>query len=196
MMEKLKSIKIDVTLSAVLSVVIGILLIFWPGTVITLLARVIAIILILSGIVLLIPKLCDEEKSYMSIIVYVMIALIGLWMFFSPKLVTSLIPIAIGVLLCVHGIQDLALGVEGKKNRANHWRSIPLMGILNIILGVLCICNAFGLVKIAFVLIGIMLVYDGLSDMFIVHKVNKAAKEVVDSKIIREENLEDYEDFM
>ena len=66
------------------------------------------------------------------------------------------------------------------------------MGIFNIVLGVLCICNAFGLVKIGLILIGLMLIFDGLSDMFIVHKVNRATKDVVDTDITREEDVEDY----
>ena len=191
MMDKLKSIKIDVTLAAVLSVVLGVLLVIWPATVITVLARVIAIILMVSGIVSLIPRLMDEVKSYTSIIVSLLITLIGLWMFLSPQAVASIIPIAIGVLLVVHGVQDLSLALEGKKTKAHNW-SIPLMALLNIVLGVLCICNAFGLVKLGMILIGIMLIYDGLSDMFIVHKVNKASKEFVDSTILHEENLDDY----
>lgn len=185
MMDKLKSIKIDVTLAAVLSVVLGVLLVIWPATVIT-------IILMVSGIVSLIPRLMDEVKSYTSIIVSLLITLIGLWMFLSPQAVASIIPIAIGVLLVVHGVQDLSLALEGKKTKAHNWWSIPLMAILNIVLGVLCICNAFGLVKLGMILIGIMLIYDGLSDMFIVHKVNKASKEFVDSTILHEENLDDY----
>lgn len=192
MMDKLKSIKIDVTLAAVLSVVLGVLLVIWPATVITVLARVIAIILMVSGIVSLIPRLMDEVKSYTSIIVSLLITLIGLWMFLSPQAVASIIPIAIGVLLVVHGVQDLSLALEGKKTKAHNWWSIPLMAILNTVLGVLCICNAFGLVKLGMILIGIMLIYDGLSDMFIVHKVNKASKEFVDSTILHEENLDDY----
>ena len=67
------------------------------------------------------------------------------------------------------------------------------MAVLNLILGILCICNAFGLVKITMILIGIMLVYDGVSGVFIVHKVNKSARTVVDSEILREEDLDDYE---
>lgn len=192
MMDKLKSIKIDVTLAAVLSVVLGVLLVIWPATVITVLARVIAIILMVSGIVSLIPRLMDEVKSYTSIIVSLLITLIGLWMFLSPQAVASIIPIAIGVLLVVHGVQDLSLALEGKKTKAHNWWSIPLMALLNIVLGVLCICNAVGLVKLGMILIGIMLIYDGLSDMFIVHKVNKASKEFVDSTILHEENLDDY----
>lgn len=192
MMDKLKSIKLDVTLAAVLSVVLGVLLVIWPGTVIAVLARVIAIILMGSGIVALIPRLLDEVKSVTSIIVSLLITLIGLWMFLSPQAVASIIPIAIGVLLVVHGVQDLALALEGRRTKAHNWWSIPLMATLNIVLGILCICNAFGLVKLGMILIGIMLIYDGISDMFIVHKVNKASKEFVDSTIIHEENIDDY----
>lgn len=196
MMEKLKSIKLNVTLSAILSVAIGVLLVACPGTIVTILARLIAVIIIASGVVLLLPQIFDADRSYLSIIVAILIAMIGLWMFFSPKLVASIIPIAIGVLLVVHGVQDLSMAIEGKKNKANNWWSIILMAVLNIVLGVLCIGNAFGLVEIGMMLIGIMLIYDGISDMFIVHKVNKATKDVVDSTITREENVDDYNEYM
>ena len=196
MMEKLKSIKLNVTLSAILSVAIGVLLVACPGTIVTILARLIAVIIIASGVVLLLPQIFDADRSYLSIIVAILIAMIGLWMFFSPKLVASIIPIAIGVLLVVHGVQDLSMAIEGKKNKANNWLSIILMAVLNIVLGVLCIGNAFGLVEIGMMLIGIMLIYDGISDMFIVHKVNKDAKDVVDSTITREENVDDYNEYM
>ena len=66
------------------------------------------------------------------------------------------------------------------------------MAIVNIVLGVLCICNAFGLVKIGLILIGLMLIFDGVTDMFIVHKVNRASKDVVDSNITKEEDVEEY----
>ena len=162
MMEKLKSIKLNVTLSAILSVAIGVLLVACPGTIVTILARLIAVIIIASGVVLLLPQIFDADRSYLSIIVAILIAMIGLWMFFSPKLVASIIPIAIGVLLVVHGVQDLSMAIEGKKNKANNWWSIILMAVLNIVLGVLCIGNAFGLVEIGMMLIGIMLIYDGI----------------------------------
>ena len=55
MIEKLKSIKLDITFSAILSVAIGAMLVFWPGTIVTVLARIIAVILMVSGITLLSP---------------------------------------------------------------------------------------------------------------------------------------------
>jgi hypothetical protein len=192
MIDKLKSIKLNVTLSAVLSIVVGVLLILYPGRVITLIAQLIAVILIASGVVLLIPQLLEPIKNYLSMLVAILIAVIGLWMFFQPAMMVSLIPIAIGVLLVVHGVQDISLAFEGKKNKATNWWGMLLMAIINIALGVLCVINAFGLVEFSMVLIGIMLVYDGLSDMLIVHKVNKAAKDVVDSEIIHEEDVDDF----
>jgi uncharacterized membrane protein HdeD (DUF308 family) len=192
MKDKLKSIKLDVTLSAVLSIVIGLLLVIYPGTVITLIARIIALVLVISGVMSLVPQLMEPVKNYLAIIVALLIAMIGLWMFLQPELMASLIPIAIGVLLVVHGAQDISLGLEGRKNKASNWWSILVMAVVNIALGALCICNAFGLVKVGMILIGIMLVYDGLSDMLIVHKVNKAARDIVDSEIIHEEDLDDF----
>lgn len=193
MIEKLKSIKINITLSALLSIVVGVMLIAYPETVVTIITRAIALVLIISGVVLFVPQLFEPIKSYLSIIVSILIGMIGLWMFFRPTMMASLLPIAIGVLLVVHSVQDVALGFEAKQNKADNWWSILLMAVLNLILGILCICNAFGLVKITMILIGIMLVYDGGSGIFIVHKVNKSARTVVDSEILREEDLDDYE---
>ena len=193
MIEKLKSIKINITLSALLSIVVGVMLIAYPETVVTIITRAIVLVLIISGVVLFVPQLFEPIKSYLAIIVSILIGMIGLWMFFQPTMMASLLPIAIGVLLVVHSVQDVALGFEAKQNKADNWWSILLMAVLNLILGILCICNAFGLVKITMILIGIMLVYDGVSGIFIVHKVNKSARTVVDSEILREEDLDDYE---
>ncbi len=191
-MEKLKNIKIDVTFNAVLSVILGVLLIVWPATVITMLARVIAVILVISGLFMLIPKLLEAIKSYPSIIVSILIIVIGVWMFLNPAIVASVIPMVIGALMVVHGLQDLSLSIEGKSKKASNWWTMLLMGALNVFFGILCIANAFGLVKLAMIFIGIMLVYDGLTDMIIVHKVNKATREYVDSTITKEEDIDDF----
>ncbi len=194
MKEKLKNMKIDVTLSAVLSIAIGVLFVFWPAQVTILFARVLAVILIDAGAINFISKLITPTGKYMGMVVSLVIALIGVWIFVSPTIVAQIIPIAIGVLLVVHGVQDVALALEAKANQANNWWSILLMAALNLICGVICICNAFGLVVIGMIVIGIMMIYDGLSDMFIVHKVTRAAKDVVvDSQILHEEDVEDYQ---
>ena len=56
-------------------------------------------------------------------------------------------------------------------------------------LGVVCIMAAFKLVTVAVQAIGIMLIYDGIADFGIVHKVRKATGSVVDGTITREEDI-------
>ncbi len=192
MREKIKNMKLDITLTAVLSVVIGILFLVWPGQVTILFAKVIAGAVIITGVVLFIGRVTDIPMNVWGMVVSIVLILVGLWLFSSPGIIATVVPIAIGVLLLVHGIQDVVLAVEGRKNKASNWWIIVVMGMISAVCGVICICNAFGLVKVAMMLIGIMLIYDGLSDMIIVRKVNKAAKDIVDSDIIREEDVEDY----
>ncbi|MBR1571426.1 MAG: DUF308 domain-containing protein [Lachnospiraceae bacterium] len=195
MFEKLKEINLNVTIQALISLVIGIMLLVSPAAIITIIAKVIAAIIIISGVVFLISALTDSSKSALGITVSILVAIIGIWMFVHPELIASLIPIAMGVLLVVHGVKDFSLAFDTKGNKGDKWWLGILAGILNILLGIVCIGNAFGIVKIAVQIIGIMLIYDGISDMFIVHKANQSAKNPVDSSIVYEQDVDEFDDF-
>ncbi len=196
MIEKLKSIKLNVTFGAVISVVVGVLLLAMPGTIVTLIARILAIAVILSGIVFLISMLGDNNnRSTLAIAVAVLIVIIGIWMLANPGSIAKIIPIAMGVLLVVHGVQDFSMALETKNHRDERWWIGFVVGALSIILGIVCIANAFGIIKFAVRIIGLMLIVDGLTDMLMVHKVNKSAKGVVDSSILSEQDVDDFDEF-
>lgn len=191
MKEKWKNLKIDVTLSAVLAVLIGVLFVIWPGQITMAFGRIVAIVVILAGAVLLLGRVTDTPVNFWGVIGSAIVLLVGIWLFISPQVIASLLPIVVGVLLVVHGVQDVVMAAETRKYQADRWWIAAAMGAVSIVFGVICICNAFNIVKLTMVLIGIMLIYDGLSDMFIVHKVNRAAKSVIDSEIVREEDADD-----
>lgn len=189
MKETIKRLRLNVTVSAILSIVIGILLVAFPETSIAAIGRVIAVIVLLSGVIIVVSQIVDIGTNTLGIIIGVVVAVIGIWMFASPAAIMTIIPIAIGVILVVHGIQDLSMAIAGSKAQASRAWVPYLLAIINIILGFICIGNAFGFVTFAFQLIGIMLIWDGISDFGIVHKVNKAEKGVVDSIITNEEDI-------
>lgn len=191
MKEKWKNLKIDVTLSAVLAILIGVLFVVWPGQITLVFARIIAVAVIVAGAVLLVGRVTDTPVNFWGVIGSAIVLLVGIWLFISPHIIASLLPIVIGVLLVVHGVQDLTMAAEAKRYQANRWWIAAAMGAVSIVFGIVCICNAFSLVKLTMVLIGVMLIYDGVSDMFIVYKVNRAAKNVVDSEVLREEDITD-----
>ena len=104
------------------------------------------------------------------------VLLIGIWIFLRPESIVSLIPIVIGVILCVHGIQDLKLAVETKRNGYGKWWSMLIIAAVSLVFGVLCIVNAFGMVMLALQFIGIALIYDGISDLWVANRAVHAAK--------------------
>lgn len=67
--------------------------------------------------------------------------------------------------------------MEAKNGSSSGWISCLVLAIVNLVIGVLLIVKAFEAAQIAFKLIGIALVYDGISDLWIVSRAAKAAKD-------------------
>ncbi len=194
MTERLKSIKLNVTLSAVLTVLLGLVMIFYPEQTNLFVARFIAAIIVVVGALQLIHALFGEgNRSRTSgMVVAAIILVLGLYLFFRPALIVNIIPIIIGILLVVHGVQDFSMAFETRGYEGDRWWIGLVLGLISIVAGLFCIANAFKVVAFGVMLTGIMLVYDGVTDMLVVHKVN-AAHRTVDSKILREEDIEDFE---
>lgn len=176
MKEMLGRIKADMILSAVLCVVTGVVIFVWPATTIDLMCKVLAVGLIIFGAVQLVAYVFNRMDSSFSGILGLIAALVGLWIFAKPESIVSLIPIVIGVILMIHGMQDIKLAFEAKSNRYGKWWSMLLIAAVSLAFGVICIVNAFGMVKLALKIIGVALIYDGLSDLWIVNRTAKAAK--------------------
>lgn len=181
---KLKNARIDIQLQAIITLAIGVILIAWPDQVATLLGRIIALVIIVSGLVVLIPELLAEVKRTTSIIASAIIVAVGIWLFISPTAVTSIIPIAIGILMIVHGVGDINMSIEAKHYGWDKWWSSIITGALSLIFGIICIVNAFGVVKVGFMIMGIMLLIDGITDIVIAIFVSKAEKDYTRGEII------------
>ena len=72
--------------------------------------------------------------------------------------------------------RDLKLAVETKRNGYGKWWSMLIIAAVSLVFGVLCIVNAFGMVKLALQFIGIALIYDGISDLWVANRAVHAAK--------------------
>lgn len=188
MKEKIKDLRLNITVSGILSIIIGILLLIYPAQSLSTIGKAIGAIIVLAGVFVIISQLFENGFNAMGMVVGGVLAVIGIWIFMAPGAIVSIIPIAIGVLLVVHGLQDLGLAMEATKLHAPRpWLSF-IIAIVNIFLGVICIADAFHMVTLATRIIGLMLMYDGITDVFTVHKVRKATK-IVDVDIISEEDI-------
>lgn len=194
MKETFKRIKADMILSAVLCAVMGIVIFVWPDKTIDVLCKILAVGLILIGVVNLISYFTNRSIHPFAGPLGLIVLLVGFWIFMKPESIVSLVPIVIGVLLVIHGVQDIKVAIESKDNGYERWWSMLIVGSVSLIFGVICIVNAFGLVKLALRFVGIALIYDGASDLWVVWKavrMAKAAKEEADALDIEYKEADD-----
>ena len=116
MKETLKRIKADIIVSALLCIALGIVLLVWPAETIDVFCKILAVGLIIMGGVDIASYFMNRSIHPFAGALGLIVLLIGIWIFLRPESIVSLIPIVIGVILCIHGIQDLKLAIETKRN--------------------------------------------------------------------------------
>jgi uncharacterized membrane protein HdeD (DUF308 family) len=130
------------------------------------------------GALQLISYFADKLLHPFSGIVGAVILVVGLWIFLTPQSVVSIIPIVIGVVLAIHGFQDIKLALEAKNNGYGKWWIMFIIAFIGVALGVLCVVDAFGVVTLATQIIGIALIYDGATDLWIIFKTLVAGRKM------------------
>ena len=176
MKETLKRIKADVILSAILCVALGVILMIWPTQVTKVLCYILAAILCVMGIGHVISYMRNKLESRLGLATGIALVILGVWILVQPLNFAKIFPVVIGVVLLMHGLEDLRMTIEAKQNGDTAWGILLLITILNFAFGILLIWKAIEMVQIAMVIVGIALIYDGLSDLFVVYRVAGAVK--------------------
>lgn len=167
----------QVMLSAVLSIVLGLTFIIWPLKITSMICRVLALMLLFVGGGRLVRYIRKEGGGF-TLGAGIVEVLVGIWIFAKPQSIQELIPIIIGILLLVHGIQDATMSWQVKEHGGTNWVPGFVFAVLNILFALVMICNAIGVVKIGMIFIGCVLVYDGVSDLFITWRVKDSLKDL------------------
>lgn len=175
MKEFFKKLRIAAYLTAVLTIALGVILIAWPMEVTGLICRVLGALLVVMGAVYIFGYFV-EGRGILSITGGLLFLFLGVWIFITPQSIATLVPIVIGVVLLVHSLRDFQMASEAKSNDSGRWGMLFLLALLNCVFGVVCICDSFGVVSLAVRMLGIALVYDGISNMIIVYHTAQAVK--------------------
>ena len=184
----LKNLKANYTLSAIICVVIGVVLIIWPGTSTQVVCMVLGGMLMIYGIVQIILYLFARERTlYLQgmLILGIVFSVVGAWILLKPETIIAAVPIIMGIIIIMHGLHNAIQAIDLKKMDYENWWVALLFGILTIVLGVVLVCNPCGAVEIVVRVIGAFLIDDGISDMWILSrlfKTKKNAERIIDAE--------------
>ena len=178
MAELFSKMKQGSMMTSILCIVFGVLFCIWPGSILTILCRIVGAALLIMGVVLLVMAWRINEILGRSVrlVPGVVCLVLGIWILLRPGTFLVLIPILIGILLVYHGIKDFIFCVEVKRGSDAKWWIGLVFAVLTLLLGLLLIFRAWKALEIGMIVVGIVLIYDGICGVWLNRKASKTAK--------------------
>lgn len=164
----IQDMKQNYFVNAVIMVVLGLVLVIWPHILGVMLCYLLGGALILMGVIQLISFLRGERLGFynkFNMIMGIVLVLLGIWICTQPRIVLSIIPVVVGIIVLLHGLMDIQYTLDIKKTGNTKWWIALIAAILTLVVGGLLVFNPFTAYEITMVLLGIAMLYDGGSDL-------------------------------
>lgn len=155
-------------ISAILTIALGAVLVIWPDWSGKILCYLLGAALILMGGIQLIVCIRAERIGFyskFSMLMNIILILLGVWVCIRPDTVLSLVPVIIGIVMLIHGCMDLQFTMDIKHAGSGKWWIALIFALVTLTLGVFLVMHPFLAFEITMLIIGIGLLYDGISDL-------------------------------
>ena len=191
MKDFLKRIKADYLLSSILTIIFGLALIIGRAAILKTIGSLLAIILIVVGLIYVASYFIGATFNSFSAVMGAFVLAIGAWFWANQEVIVGFIPKLIGMIFFFHGIRGILEAIVAKGFQAKTWKAGIILSVISVVLGLLCMINAFGIMKNALALVGIFLIYNGVSNIFIAGTSSRAERkynkgETIDSSFVED----------
>lgn len=181
-----QKIKLEVIVTAVLAIILGILFIVMPNESADTLCTVSGILLICAGVVAIVAFIAYGFVfgGYLLILGIALI-LSGIFCLTYPVIVTELLTIIFGIYIIVDGTTSLIDSIYCARAHIKGWIFLTLLSIVAIALGTVVMFGTFDTIMI---FAGYCLIIDGICDIIEVtlfsHKIKTAKKKILEDRDI------------
>lgn len=191
MKETMKAIRFDIYISAIMSLIMGILFMVFPVESGSVISVIVGIIVLIFAIFMLIGAIANRMGlSVPAIILAILLGAIGIWIIVNPLKFAVIVYIAVGVMLAVHGIQSIVSAFTVKSMGVKTWWLMLIVGIFSVVFGFYCIFCSFGAFTAVSIVVGVMLILDAITTIIVAIRASKYKKNMygdreVESKVIK-----------
>ena len=175
----MKSFTTNRIIFAVGAAVLGIILLIWPAASLIIMAKCIGALVAIGGLAAAYQFYKDHDspaKSLLLVMAAVMI-ICGAVIFLHPEELVKLIPMIMGILVLISGLINLGETFTLSKKRYSRWWLSLIIAVITIGAGLFLITRAFSLAALITRIAGGILLFDGLSDLWVISRVHKADKD-------------------
>lgn len=177
----LKNMQLNFLLASVLYILLGIVLIIWPGFTGVLLCRLLGGGLLLYGLFALVGYLLqsrDANAFRLEFFFGVIAAALGLFFLLNPKVVLSLLPTLLGLYVAIDSLVALQRALRLYRLGYVRWWASLLLALVGVALGVLLVVRPFGATQLLIRFIGGVFFYLGISDLWSLRKLSTLIRDL------------------
>lgn len=169
MFDLLRRIRVNFTLTAVLTLILGILLISSPGTAMRTVFLLVGWTLMISGAASLLTAIFSKGQpvGQGDLVLGLIQLATGLVVLMRPGFLMSLAGIVVGFVLLIHGIHDIQHARESKA-LGYDWKLSMGVGVAAVVMGVIVMVNPFSTVETLLRIAGVFLLVDSVADLLMV----------------------------
>lgn len=186
-----KEMKWNLILTACICIAAGLILILFPEVTAKTIALALAIFLMIMGLIRVITYFARDPNMGLfqyDLVMGLVCILGGLFILFRTKEIISLIPFLLGFVVTISGILKLQNAINLLRIKDRSWPVVLILALLNIVFGVILLLNPFEAAATLILLLGIALIYSGLSDLITVLlvsiRLNSIKKKVSESTVL------------
>lgn len=176
-----KDLKKSFTISSVLSLAMGILLLIYPDFTNKAICYAIGGILIVRGIFSAVRYFTNKDDVSLfrfDLIWGIILCAMGAFVLLRSDIIISIIPIVFGLFLIVSGFLTLQKAFNLKQMNYSKWTTSLILALIKAVLGVIMLINPFSTALTLTRFIGVGLVYDGLSGFWTIFDLMSASRHV------------------
>lgn len=181
---------------AIITLIVGVLIVLWPGTAVKTIVLIMGAFLIASGVVSLIMYWRSknvQEQSSLLIFNGAITIILGLLLALFPDFFVGIIMFLFGAVLLIFGVMQIVSLASVRKRIKLPWTAY-IVPVLVAVCGVIIFFNPFKTLSAIFIFFGIVLIIYSISEFatsFSLRKVFKDLKGAGDKRDIVESDFEE-----
>ncbi|MCD7842512.1 MAG: DUF308 domain-containing protein [Lachnospiraceae bacterium] len=175
-MELFKKIRVNLTVNAVLTILIGVLFVLNPTGTGGTIALIAGIAILISGITDIIRYVSDREYGFLmsgSLFGGVLKCILGLFAVTHTGTIITLLSYILSVFVIIGGVNCLENATQLKRAEVSGWAVNMALSVAILIAGIFMLFFPFDAASTAITIVGIILIADGLNELFTAHRMRK-----------------------
>ena len=140
MREYLKNMKISFFLAAILYIVLGLVLLIWPGITSSLVCFSFGLMLLIYGIITIISFFVHDSRQgsfRLELFLGIVAAGVGLVFLLRPDIVLSILPVVLGIYIVIDSLLNLKRALDLNRMNYSNWWVVLVLSLVSAALGVL-----------------------------------------------------------